>query len=977
VVRHIRKLAGADPAAQPSDAELLHRFVAAREEQAFATLLHRHGPLVWSVCWQVLHHRQDAEDAFQATALLLARHAGSIRQTEAVASWLHRVAYRVATKAGQAMARRRMQERQVEHRHVRPPEAEAGWRELQAVLNEELERLPEKYRAPFILCCLEGQSGLEAAQQLGWKPGTVTGRLTEARKLLQRRLSRRGVLLSAVLLAAAVSREGAAASASGLTDGTVPTALAFATQATPTSAISPRVAALVRAMAPRVFVTKLKAATALLLAIGVLAGAGVQAHQLLASKDADPAQAPVSQPTEVKEVKAKPPTAAGQTKPSDTFVYRGRVLDPEGNPLTGAKLHLAVPEEITKKRPAWATTGTDGRFEFTVSRAELKLPAEVPADLDVFAYLQVVATASGYGPDWTMFQDGQRPRGDLTLRLVKNDVIIKGRILDLQGKAVARAKIHVLRLETTQQDALTPFLEAWKSQRTGYLPETLLTKTLLDPTLTGLPKTVLTDTDGRFQLPGAGTERILMLSVEAPWIERATFRVLPRSAAEVKILAAAAAEERRGMMRGGLSYTVYGLTFDHLASPARTIVGTVRDKETGKPMAGVRISGHGSQGPVTPSTRVVRATPHCEAYTDKQGHYELQGLGLADKYQLLAWPGEFTTYLAEGKEISGTTDLATLTADFTIMHGVEVRGRVTDKVTGKPVEVGVSYEPGPGNHHPGAAFFRMVHKGCTGPLPGTFREVVPPGIGVFLVSVRAANDENHYTQARLDPADKAKAGLDEIFTLSGRNAYRVIDVPADAKSMTCDIQLDPGRTLNGTVLGPDNKPLSGVMVNGLTAVWPKPTTLKDNKFTVFALDPRQPRELLFVHRKRELAGRLVVRGDEKEAVTVRLEPWGSLTGRILDAEGQPMAGVEIYLAFHHSTFYLPALWWAPPRGELVQTDRDGRFVARGLTPGKKVRLSAASKMKFFSLDGAATNLNELSVGAGETKDLGDLKAKAE
>src|SRR5262249_17782619 len=158
-----------------SDRELLQRFLAGREERAFAALLRRHGPLVWSVCWQVLHHRQDAEDAFQATFLLLARQAGSIRKTTAVASWLYRVAQRVARKGGKNMPRRRTQERQVERRGVRPPEAEAAWRELQAVLTEELERLPEKYRAPFLLCCLEGKSGPEAARQLGWKEGTVTG----------------------------------------------------------------------------------------------------------------------------------------------------------------------------------------------------------------------------------------------------------------------------------------------------------------------------------------------------------------------------------------------------------------------------------------------------------------------------------------------------------------------------------------------------------------------------------------------------------------------------------------------------------------------------------------------------------------------------------------------------------------------------------------------------------------------------------
>jgi protocatechuate 3,4-dioxygenase beta subunit len=594
----------------------------------------------------------------------------------------------------------------------------------------------------------------------------------------------------------------------------------------------------------------------------------------------------------------------------------------------------------------------------------------------VFAYLQVVAVAPGYGPDWTPTPDGKPRPGDLTFRLVKNDVTINGRIRDLQGKPVAGAKINVLRLETTAADDLTPFLKAWKEQRTGHLPENLLTKVWIDPALAGLPKSVTTDADGRFRLPGAGNERILMLSVDGPRIEHAVFRVLPRSAAEVKTVVNAATEgSTGGMYRGALAQVVFGTTFDYLAIPGRVIIGTVRDKETGKPMAGVKITGQAVQPPLRPGNPVLRPIQQSETATDKQGHYQLEGVGLADKYELLAWPGEFSPYLAGAQEIKGSGDLATLKADFELVRGVEVRGRVTDKVTGKPVEAGVRYRPAPGNTHPGAAFFWKVGKGCDGPRPGTFREVVPPGPGVFLVTVRSADGENRYTQAHLDPADKVKSGLDEIFTLSGVNAYRVIEVPADAKSLTCDIQVDPGRTATGTVLGPDGKPLSGVMVLGLTAVWPRPTTLKSAAFTVHALDAHETREVFFVHRERKLAARVTVRSDGKDAVTVRLEPWGTLTGRILDEEGQPLAGVDLYLAFPHSTIFRPVTWWVPYQGEVVRTDREGRFEAQGLTPGATFRVSAASKMKYLSLTGTGVPLDQLSVGAGEKKDLGDLRAK--
>jgi hypothetical protein len=168
------------------------------------------------------------------------------------------------------------------------------------------------------------------------------------------------------------------------------------------------------------------------------------------------------------------------------------------------------------------------------------------------------------------------------------------------------------------------------------------------------------------------------------------------------------------------------------------------------------------------------------------------------------------------------------------------------------------------------------------------------------------------------------------------------------------------------------------MVKGLTAIWPSSTPLKAATFTAVALDPREPRQLLFVHRERKLAGQLVVRGDEKGEVTVRLAPWGALTGRILDRDGQPLAGARIQLGFLHPTVFQPVTWWAGPMGGEVTTDRDGRFRAEGLTAGVKFRLSAStSRGEYLPLADTPDGLGALVVEAGQTKELGDLTAKPE
>ena len=210
-MRHIRRMAGSRPDPEFIDRELLEAFAVRRDQRAFAALVGRHGAMVLGVCRNVLHHEQDAEDAFQVTFLVLVRHAATIRKRESLASWLHGVAYRTALTARRAAARRRQQEERLQTMARTKSTSELGWQDVEGALQEELERLPEPFRAAFILCCLECRPRSEAARELGLKEGTVASRVERARKRLQERLARRGITLSAVLCAAAISRPAGAA----------------------------------------------------------------------------------------------------------------------------------------------------------------------------------------------------------------------------------------------------------------------------------------------------------------------------------------------------------------------------------------------------------------------------------------------------------------------------------------------------------------------------------------------------------------------------------------------------------------------------------------------------------------------------------------------------------------------------------------------------------------------------------------------
>jgi RNA polymerase sigma factor (sigma-70 family) len=263
VLRFIRNLAVAAPADESSDGQLLARFAGHRDDAAFAELVRRHGPMVLGVCRRTLGDSPDADDAFQAAFLVLVRRAGSVGRPELLGNWLYGVAYRTALKARAAAARRRARLKPLPEVAVADAVEELVWRDLRPVLDEELNRLPDRYRVPVVLCDLEGQTHEEAARRLGCPRETLTTRLTRARARLRGRLTRRGLTLSGALFATLLA-EGAA----------VPDGLAdLTTQAAAAGVVSPQVAALTGGVLRAMFWSQLTRATALLLGVCLL-GAG-------------------------------------------------------------------------------------------------------------------------------------------------------------------------------------------------------------------------------------------------------------------------------------------------------------------------------------------------------------------------------------------------------------------------------------------------------------------------------------------------------------------------------------------------------------------------------------------------------------------------------------------------------------------------------------------------------------------------------
>ena len=250
-----------------TDAHLMECFVDRRDEGAAEGLLRRHGPMVLGVCRRILHNECDVEDAFQATFLVLVRKAASIRPREMVGNWLYGVARQTALRAKVAAAKRGTREKQV--RKMPEPKAEGGnlWSDLVPVLDQELSRLPDKYRSAIVLCDLEGKSYKEAAQRLGCPIGTLSARLARGRTMLAKRLTRVGMAVSSGTLAGLLSEKGALASMPpALVASTIKAVnLSAAGQATAVGVVSAKVAALTQGVLKTMLLTKLKIATGLVL----------------------------------------------------------------------------------------------------------------------------------------------------------------------------------------------------------------------------------------------------------------------------------------------------------------------------------------------------------------------------------------------------------------------------------------------------------------------------------------------------------------------------------------------------------------------------------------------------------------------------------------------------------------------------------------------------------------------------------------
>ncbi len=949
LLHHLRSLAAKQANGALPDRQLLEAFLTQRSEAAFAALVRRHGPMVLSVCRRVLGNHHDAEDAFQAVFLIFARKAERIRKQDSVSSFLHGVAYHVAANLRLSATRRAARERRQARPPCDDPCDDLTWRELRSVLDEELAKLPEQCRTPLVLCYLEGKTQDEAVRLLGWSKSTFRRRLEQGRDTLGRRLTRRGVTLSAALSAPLLAdAEAKAALSPLLIASTVRAGLASATGQTTGALISTQVASLVQCGVGSLLTKKASIAVVLLVSL-ILGIGGLLAHRAVPSGVRTEAPA------------APPPQSSPARRDSKGHAndIKGRVLDPDGKPLAGATVYF-VPKAARRKADLKLRAVTDEAGSFRLS----------PALADMQGGARLLATAAGHGPDWA----DVKKDAETTLRLVKDDVPIRGRVIDLEGQPIVDVTVVADLLAKPVQGDLTPWLnDQIKKGRDWRNPEVPMK--LLWPALLGEQYTAKTDTAGRFQISGFGCERLVIFKVSGPSIEsNSHVRVLTRS------------DKANGWATHYDHDRIYAASFDYAVGPCKPIVGTVRDKATGKPLPGIHVKCY-SGGTIGSFKGMGYAV------TDEKGRYRLSGVSKAREYTLAA--AALPYFNVTKWQIADTPGLEPITVDVELMAGIPLNVRLIDKATGKPVRGSVSYLARAENPHlkdypgfgKGLSFSPIPYSEPREDAPHTVLAI--PGPGFLCVK---ADEADRYIGFELKDWDGflLRAVPDGLHP-SQFHAVVPIDIKeSDKNSRDIIIALEPGRTRTGTVVGPDGQPLAGVHVAGLT---PLPhffhgydprqrfqsKRLSTANFTVLGLNPRKARNIVFFHSEKKLGKVQAVRGDEAGPLTVRLEALGGVTGRVVDAKGRPWAGLTVEVSLTRLIAAYKDLPWelldnlGPMMEVKTTTDREGKFRIDGLLPGLQYNLAlSVGEIKPGST--IAAYRENVTVEVGKTKDVGDIKS---
>jgi RNA polymerase sigma factor (sigma-70 family) len=574
-LRQIQRLFSEGSSTGFSDTRLLNRFATQRDESAFAAILARHGPMVLAVCRGVLRDPADAEDAFQATFLVLARKAGSAWAEGQLGGWLHKVAYRIAVRARADAARRQGHEKRaaegvaVEYTHQELND------DLRPALHDELARLPAKLRLPIVLCYLEGLNHAQAARQLQCGEATLRRRLAEARERLRARLTTRGFAPADSALGLALASEAGATIPPVCLEATIRAVMSMAAGEAMTTVVGARVVNLTQGRLEMI-TTGWKATVALAISAAAVAclaaGSG-------ASGGKNAVTTPQERKSSVTAPAAQRATAQINQAPKSArkHAIKGLVVAPDGKPVSSATVYwvgypkspwnnTSTPKGLKKKPEArekmlsLGTTNASGRFELVAEFDGARYPGR-----------KVIVKAAGSGLSGRTFvsetvKEGAGEDERLAFKL-RPPVTIEGRLLTPTGAPAVG--VDVLLDEFDDKENALDELES-DSVSFGNIRE------VDKPRFDFWPDSWTTDKNGRFRIEGIVPEKTFA---------RIHFR--HPNFADNDMLVSTGLPLPDSLRQFNIK--PFDAKFTHTLEPARPVTGVITDKETSKPLAGVLV----------------------------------------------------------------------------------------------------------------------------------------------------------------------------------------------------------------------------------------------------------------------------------------------------------------------------------------------------------------------------------------------------
>ncbi len=839
VLFQLRQLLETHAAQNLTDGQLLTRYTSQRDEAAFAALMQRHGPVVYGVCRHVLGHEQDAEDAFQGTFLVLARKAASIRQRSSVAGWLHGVAYRLALKARQSAARRRHRESQSARPEEDRPPSEEAWRELQAILDEELQRLPDKYRTPFILCVLQGRSKAEAARELEWKEGTVSSRLAQARKVLQARLGRRGVTLSAVLCGLAVAEQGSQAAVPASLGALALRLVEAVAASQPVAEGSVPAAALADGLLRSMAVTRFKECLAVFLILLLFGSAG--AFLLWRPRDPMP---PLLGPATRLPLK-EPDRPENQIDDRGQMLVRGQVTGPDNKPVPGADVAVIADEIRPPGERSFkvfsrlrvlgkAKADAEGRFQLSVRRST--------PDRD-YAVLLLAR-----GGSRSVALESLRTLLELEPTAMKLEAgqQVRGRLVNAAGAPAAGVRLRVGQMARLGR----PLSAARMEEELG---------------VEAWPPPAVTDADGRFVLTG-------LPSLCTVHLESLDERFAPQWLS--------VRTDKTGEADAG---TI-------MLAPPRVLQGTVVDRDTGQPLEKAHVH--------VASIESSQIRGHVSAHTNAEGHFVVKPYP-GEMVSLTACGAAGSPFLVGHQSLKWPASSRSETVQFKLRRGILVQGRVVEEATKKPVSgARIEYRPlsGKNRHMDGGTQLTLWPwlDACSD-ADGRFQLPVLPGPGHLLVR-GPGHDYLAMEVSERELIDGVKGGG----RLYLPHALVSLDLKPGEEAAPVVANLRRGVTVTGRAVTADGRPVAtGFLLSQTFRAhgWESHSDflpIKNGRFEIPGCDPARGLPVWFWDHK-ALQGAVVEISGKDQDRDVHLAPFGSASVRFVDSKGDVLRKLRIYV----------------------------------------------------------------------------------